>query len=77
MSISLNQDEVQRVIECAVCGSRQLESAIDLPQLPLTALYSPQPPASEKKLLICTTCGQNLSDLSNSFHNLSYVLYKG
>lgn len=62
MSISLNQGEVQRVNECAVCGSRQLESAIDLPRLPLTALYSPQPPAEpatcyNQGLLVCTTCG--------------------
>jgi hypothetical protein len=62
MSISPSQDSVHRVTECAICGSRQLESAIDLPQLPLTALYSPQPftePSAcyKQELLVCTTCG--------------------
>ncbi len=47
---------------CAVCGSRQLETAIELPNLPLTGLFCREPMVKpvrgiDQRLLICTKCG--------------------
>lgn len=53
---------VQKIDECSVCHSGELESAIQMPLLPLTGLYSPLPPTTrpilfDQELIICQDCG--------------------
>lgn len=48
-------------VACAVCGGEP-EPVVELPSLPLTALFTPQPPtvappAHDQALLYCPTCG--------------------
>lgn len=50
------------MIECAVCCSDRLKLAVDLPRLPLTALYSRQPTTLQREgydqqLAVCSLCG--------------------
>jgi SAM-dependent methyltransferase len=47
---------------CAICGTPALETVLDLPQLPLTGLYtrdalSPGPAPADQRLLLCVACG--------------------
>lgn len=62
MSMTLSENLVRRIDECAVCHSRALESVIEMPLLPLTGLYAPLPPSDppirhDQELLICMDCG--------------------
>jgi len=56
------EDLITRVDTCAVCGNNNLDEVIELPNLPLTALFSSvlpdqQPRGYNQTLLFCQKCG--------------------
>ncbi|MBL7131599.1 MAG: methyltransferase domain-containing protein [Candidatus Omnitrophica bacterium] len=62
MSANLNATGLANREECALCRGRQFEIAIELPNLPLTGIYSKEPMKDvvtgiDQQLLICTECG--------------------
>lgn len=62
MSTSLEPAIIVKRERCAVCDSRQLETAVELPELPLTGLFHRGPAANavrgiDQELLICAACG--------------------
>lgn len=68
MSTNLKPTVVETRDRCAVCGDDALEAVIDLPNLPLTGLFTKGPAAVikdgiDQKLLFCISCGH--AQLSN------------
>lgn len=77
-SIDRDNETIRRTSRCAVCGNERLETAIDLPDLPLTGLYSPNPPTEsacgyDQHLLVCAVCGHAQA----GFRIATSILYGG
>lgn len=68
MSTELKPAVIETRHRCAVCGDDALEAVIDLPNLPLTGLFTKGPAGTlkdgiDQKLLLCISCGH--AQLSN------------
>lgn len=62
MSTNREPTVIAKREQCVVCGNSQLEVAIELPNLPLTGIYSKEPMKDpvrgiDQQLLICSECG--------------------
>ena len=57
-----SERKILKVTVCGVCGNNTLEEIVDLPNLPLTGLYTPVPQIKkisdfDQKLMVCRSCG--------------------